>query len=223
LIIFRDEKKDRLESLLRNARETRIGAIPLSSEEIINLLQQHLQSPSASRIPVLIVAAAYESAGILIGEKALPLESHNAADKQTGSVGDVEVVLINDISVVSGYEMKDKKITIADIDIAVGKIVSKKEIQNYIFITTEPIGENIREYASSWYEKIGGKEIVVLECISFVRHFLHFFSRHRERFLERYEELLLSEADSSVPQILKETWLTLRQAAEFRPEHRTDA
>ncbi len=223
LILLREEKKLRLNSLLKEVRETGVGALPLSAEEIVILLEQHLQSPNSSRLPVLIVAAAYETGGILLGEEIRNLESHNAADKQTGSVGDVEVFLSDEENVVTGYEMKMRRVTITDIEIALHKILAHEKLQNYIFITTEPIDKNILEYARSLYESTGGKEIVVLDCISFLRYFLHLFYRRRTLFLDAYQKLLLDQPDSSVPQILKETWLTLRQAAELRPERTTNA
>ncbi len=61
---------------------------------------------------------------------------------------------------------------------------------------------------------VGGTEIAVLNCLGFVRHFLHFFHRLRVDFLNAYQELLLAEPDSAVKQPLKEAFLSLRQAAE---------
>lgn len=105
LIVVREEKRQRMESLLAGIRTVE-GAIPLSSESIVTLVEQHLHLPNASRLPVLIVAAAYEAGGVQLGERVRPLESHDAADRQTGSIGDVEVTLIGDDQVITGYEMK---------------------------------------------------------------------------------------------------------------------
>jgi len=68
------------------------------------------------------------------------------------------------------------------------------------------------------YDHSGGIEIVVLDCISFVRHFLHLFHRWRSQFLEAYQQLVLAEPDSAVSQPLKEAFLALRQAAESEKE-----
>ncbi len=87
-------------------------------------------------------------------------------------------------------------------------------IQNYIFITTDIIDDNVKEYAASLYERTGGIEIVILDCIGFLRHFLHLFHRLRIQFLDNYQELLISEPESAVSQPLKEAFLALRQAAE---------
>lgn len=216
LLIFKNEQQQRFETLLAGIK-TAHGAIPLSTETIVGLVESHLKGKGGSRLPVLVVAAAYETAGALIGETARPLESHNAADKQTGAIGDVEVILTNDDRVVTGYEMKTRRVSREDINLAVGKIVDKG-IDNYIFITTDVIEEDVKEYAAGFYEKTGGVEIVVLDCVNFLRHFLHFFHRLRAPYLEAYQELVLNQSDSAVNPTLKELWLTLRQNAESGSE-----
>lgn len=217
LLIIREEKEGRIRILLTglSAEET----LPLSSEEIINLIEQHLRCKNASRLPVLIVAAAYKSVGKKLGERMSPLHKHTAADKQTGSLGDIEVCLESDDHVVTVYEMKMKRVTIDDIDRAVQKVQSANHrIHNYIFITTEAISDDVRSRASQCYEETGGTEVVVLDCIGFLRHFLHFFHRSRIEFLNAYQELVLSEPDSAVSQPLKEVFLALRRAAEAGSE-----
>lgn len=188
---------------------------PLSAEAIVTLIQQHLNCRGSSRLPVLVVAAAYQAAEKHLGERVLPLQAHTAADEQTGALGDLEITLINDDDVITSYEMKLKKVTKLDIDRALQKIRNiGKKIDNYIFITTEIIGDDVKEYAKSIYEKTEGIEVVVLDCIGFLRHFLHLFHRLRFQFLETYQKLLLGESESSVRQELKEAFLALRQAAE---------
>jgi hypothetical protein len=187
-------------------------SFPLSSEDIVTLLEQHLKSPNSSRLPVLVVAAAYDAAKEFLGEKALPLEGHNAADKQTRSLGDVQIALVGDDNVVTAYEMKAKKVTQNDIDIALQKVTYR--IDNYIIVTTEAIDEQVKNYASSIYAKTGGIEFTILSCIGFIRHFLHLFHRIRINYLDAYQRLLLEEPDSAVRQSLKESFLALRVAAE---------
>ncbi len=211
LLIIRDEKLLRMETLLAGLKSSG-DAIYLSAEAIVGLIRQHLNCKGSSRLPVLIVAAAYHAASKHLGERALPLESHNAADEQTGSLGDIQITLIDDDNVITAYEMKTRRITQNDIDRALQKINDK--IDNYIFITTEEISEQIQDYAASIYEQTGGIEVVILDCIGFLRHFLHLFHRLRMQFLEAYQELLLAEPESAVSQPLKEAFLALRQAAE---------
>ena len=173
LMLLRDEKIARMASLLGALARTE-DALPLSSETIVTLISQHIACKNASRLPVLVVAAAYEAAGSRLSENILPLNSHNAADLQTGSLGDVEICLIGEDSVVTAYEMKMKRVTHDDIETAVTKIArSHSKIHNYLFITTDVIDPLVVEYAATFYEKTDGIEIAVLDCIGFLRHFLH--------------------------------------------------
>lgn len=214
LLQIRDEKRTRMASLLAALKPAR-GVLPLSSEAIVTLIRQHLSCKNSSRLPVLIVTAAYEAAGIQLGESILPLNSHNAADSQTGSIGDVEICLVGDDAVVTAYEMKMKRVLVEDIDAAIAKMSGlPRQIDNYIFVTTEKIDQEVVEYSSRFYEKTEGTEIAILDCISFLKHFLHFFHRIRVDFLNAYQNLVLMESDSSVSQPLKEAFLALRQAAE---------
>lgn len=214
LLLLRDEKLARMASLL-GALERTEGALPLSSESIVTLISQHLACKNASRLPVLVVAAAYEAAGAQLSESMLPLNSHNAADLQTGSLGDVEICLMGEDSVVTAYEMKMKRITQDDIDAAVTKIArAPNRIHNYLFVTTDVIDPIVAEYAATFYEKMDGTEIAILDCIGFLRHFLHLFHRIRADYLNAYQTLVLNEPDSAVSQTLKEAFLALRQAAE---------
>jgi DNA adenine methylase len=63
------------------------------------------------------------------------------------------------------------------------------------------------------YEKTG-TEFAILDCIGFIRHFLHFFHRQRNIFLNTYQTMVLSEPASAVSQPLKEAFLALRRVAE---------
>lgn len=214
LMLLRDEKLARMDSLLRDLAHTE-GGLPLSSEAIVTLISQHLACKNASRLPVLVVAAAYRAAGTQLSESILPLNSHNAADLQTGSLGDIEICLMGDNSVVTVYEMKMKRVTQDDIDAAVAKIArAPNKIHNYLFVTTDAIEPVVSEYAMKFYEKTDGTEIAILDCIGFLRHFLHLFHRIRKDYINIYQTLVLNEPDSAVSQTLKEAFLALRQAAE---------
>lgn len=212
LLVFREEKRKRMESLLSELSRAK-GETPLSAEDIVELIEAHLKVRGASRLPVLVVAAAYQAAQERLGERILPLQAHNAADLQTGSLGDLEITLIDDDQVITSYEMKAKRVTTLDIDHAVSKVASSKQIDNYIFITTDIIDQEVEDYARGIFDK-AGFEVVVLDCIGFLRHFLHLFYRLRTDFLDAYQELVLAEPDSAVSQPLKEAFLSLRQATE---------
>jgi hypothetical protein len=214
LLLDRDARKARLKTLLSGLGRG-VDALPLSSEDTVNLIEQHLRCKGSSRLLVLIVAAAYEAAKTRLGESVLNLTAHNAADEQTGAVGDIQITLLNDDKVVTSYEMKNKAVQCGDIDRSLQKIAAQgRHVQNYIFITTEPVADTVREYARSKYDETGGVEIAILDCIGFLRHFLHLFHRLRKDFLDQYQILVLHEPDSAVSQGLKAAFLALRQAAE---------
>lgn len=67
LIIIKNERQQRLDLLIKALKAT-VDSIPLSSEEIVNLLEQHLKLKGTSRLPVLMIAAAYQAAEKNLGE-----------------------------------------------------------------------------------------------------------------------------------------------------------
>lgn len=214
LMVLRDEKLARMTSLLQALERTE-GALPLSSEGIVTLINQHLACKNASRLPVLIAAAVCEVAGVRLSESMLPLNFHNAADLQTGSLGDVEIALMGDDAVVTAYEMKMKRVTQDDIDATVTRIArAPNRIHNYLFVTTDVIKPLVSGYAATFYEKTDGAEIALLDGIGFLRHFLHLFHRSRADYLNTCQKRVLNEPDSAVSQTLKEAFLAPRQAAE---------
>jgi DNA adenine methylase len=198
------------------------GGTSLPAEGIVNLIEQHLKLRNSSRLPVLVVAAAYQAARDYLKEQIRPLQSHHAADKQTGALGDLEITLLDEQQAVTCYEMKTRKVTKNDLDHGVDKIVkSLQAIQNYIFITTEVIDQEVVNHAYRMYEKTG-VEMVILDCIGFLRHFLHLFYRLRMEFLEAYQKLLLAEPESAISQPLKKAFLALRQVAETQETPSTE-
>ena len=214
LINLKIEKDNRLSSLIKEVVSTKENK-PLSAEKIIELIETHIKYPKSSRIPVLVVAAAYVASSEYIHEQSLPLESHNAADKQTKSLGDVEVTLMNDENIVTCYEMKARPVSKEDVDDALKKVLERGEtLDNYIIVTTFPIEKDVLNYCRTLYDLTEGVEFMVLDCVTFLRHFLHFFHRIRVNYLECYQNLLLAEPDSAVSQYLKEAFLSLRLAAE---------
>jgi DNA adenine methylase len=213
LLIIKQERDERMRTLLSSLKATRRD-VALPAEAIITLIQQHLALPKTARLPVLVVAAAYQAAQGYLGEYCLPLHGHNAADKQTGALGDVEIALKNESGVVTAYEMKAKRVTCEDLEVALQKLVNAApHIENYIFITTDKIDDAVKDLAATTHEKVGVK-FVVLDCLGFLRHFLHFFYRIRLQFLEAYQTLVLQEPDSAVNPSLKEAFLALRVATE---------
>lgn len=212
LLAMRDEQDRELSASLAKLQS---GQRRLSTEDILTLLDQHLKSRNASRLPVILVAALYQTLGVLAGEQALSLGAHNAADARTGALGDVEVVLRDAKSeIVTVYEIKARAVSVLDIQAAVQKVLKGvQQPENYLFVTTQPIDREVAEYARQLHAEMG-TEFAVLDTLSFARHLLHFFHRHRFEFLDAYQQLLLAEPASAVRPELKIAWLALRQAAE---------
>jgi hypothetical protein len=238
LLIVREAQVRRIDEAKEELSRAAKGVLPLSSEAIIGLIEQHLKSKNASRLPVLVVAAAYNAVSDKLQERVLPLKGHVTADKQTGALGDVEVCLIGDNQrcrhaeqqviangdvevcligdnqAVTVYEMKSRRVTKDDLDAGLQKLTrAKSRVDNYVFITTDRIDVEVQEYALEMYESTGGTEFAVLDCLGFLRHFLHLFHRRRARFLDHYQDLVLSAPVSDVNQPLKEAFLALHQAA----------
>lgn len=164
---------------------------------------------------MLVIAAIYDVIERFLGEHALDLTAHNAADRQTGAIGDLQIALHDGEGIVTAYEMKLKQVTINDVDLALEKIrLAGVRPSNYVFVTTHPITPEVVTYCQSLYEITGGIEVAILDCISLLRHFLHLFTRLRGEFIEAYQTRLLKEPDSAVSRPLKELFLALRQAAQ---------
>ena len=161
LIDIRNERLEQIERLQATLKQS-AGPIALSSEEITTLLRQHLDCRGSSRLPVLMIAAAYDSVGKFFGEFRKPLHSHTAADEQTGSYGDLEIIVQNDDRVCTAYEMKHKRVTADDIDRAIQKMGNGiQRIDNYLFVTTDVIESSVEEYARSQFHKIGSEVAIV--------------------------------------------------------------
>ena len=213
LVQIKQETKTRMSQLVESLSADKEHV--LSSEEITMLLRQHLDCKGSSRLPVLMVAAAYQAVQHLTKEKNRSLLAHNAADSQTGATGDIEITLQGDNNTLTCYEMKKKKVATDDIYVCASKISKlQQKPDNYIFITTDRIDEEVKELAASFYGKLG-VEIAVLDCLGFINHFLHFFHRYRISFLDHYQQLVLDEPASAVSQPLKEAFLSLRRVAEL--------
>ena len=212
LIKVKKENAKRLETLMSGLK-TSGDKSHLSVEEIVNLLVQHIACKNSSRLSVLIIAAAYKSAEKYLKQRVLTLKAHTSADKQTKAYGDVEITLADDDNVLTCYEMKTKEIIENDIHIALDKIKKSAHLDNYIFITTEPVKDRVREIAKKSYPSTG-VEIAILDCIGFIKHFLYLFYGIRMNFLNEYQKLILTEPAGAVSQELKEAFIVLRKACE---------
>lgn len=217
LIIKRDEQRTRMDSLLANLKQSDLSQ--LTVEAIVDIVEQHLDQPNSSRLPVLAFQAIYQTIESQLNEQVVPLQPHTAADSQTRSLGDIEVALKDTDQVITVYEMKSRKLTRGDVSQALNKLAKgTQSAQQYLFVTTFPVSEDVKEQISDLNERRLGTEFAALDCVAFVRYFLHLFYQVRLKFLSNYQDLVLSEPDSGVRQPLKELFLSLRQAAES-PQH----
>lgn len=203
------------EAALSAALSAGSGAGTLSTEDVLTLIEQHLRSKRASRLPVLVVAALYHTLGALAGEQALTLGAHNAADARTGALGDIEVELLTAPGrPATVYEVKARPVTLGDVQHAARKVTAAATPpENYLLVTNHPIEREVADHARTLHEATG-TEFALLAALSFARHLLHFFHRQRLTFLNAYQELLLAEPDSAVRPELKTAWLALRRSAE---------
>jgi len=67
LLLVKRSRGERLDALLNELQRSGDEAL-LSVEDIVNLVRQHLSLPKSSRLPVLVVAAAYEVVCDCLGE-----------------------------------------------------------------------------------------------------------------------------------------------------------
>jgi hypothetical protein len=70
LPIYRNEQQQRIEALVATLNTAK-NAVPLSSENIVNLIEKHMSLKGTSRLSVLVVAAAYQSTEEFVGERVL--------------------------------------------------------------------------------------------------------------------------------------------------------
>lgn len=213
LILLRDERNLRLSSQLASQQESDHSL--LTVESIVSILQSHLSQRYSSRLPVLAIYAIYKTIESQLNERIVPLQAHNAADSQTDSLGDIEIAMRESEDVTTVYEMKTRKVTRDDFSQAIQKLASRRvAVKQYLFISTEPISDDIEDYARELNESQFGVEFAVLDCLTFIRYFLHLFYQVRIAFLDNYQEMVLAEPDSAIRFALKDVLLSLRQSAE---------
>jgi DNA adenine methylase len=219
LLLVKNERQQQIGSLIQRIKDQKVN---LSADSIIQILNQHLQSKRSSRLPVLLVTAAYDVARDYLHKHPKPLQPHTAADIRAGTLGDLEIEFSTHQRLAVVYEMKTRLITINDLERAAQKVAgSPIQIDQYVFITTAPIDASIHGHAAYLSKQIG-IEFMVFDCIHFLKHFIHLFYELRMAFLDRYEQLLLQEPESAVSHELKQKFLELRAAAQQSAEIRND-
>lgn len=168
---------------LREASKVEL-AVPRIQDviQITHLFETHFfhkykDSKGGSRLPVLALYSIYtvllEELGRFDGKKLKPLESHSAADSQTGAVGDIEIVN-HDGTVFEAIEVKyELVITKAMVDSAKQKIRGS-QVDRYYILTThtqhEPSKEVLDEVEN--VKKLLGCQMIVNGVIPSIKYYL---------------------------------------------------
>jgi hypothetical protein len=188
--------------------------VSLSAGLVFGFIQNLLRCPGSGRLQQLAVAAMFQIIGRDSGRARKFI---SASPVQPLSVPLIECD--DPDRGVSVYCRSSGVITRTAIEPMLARLLTSVERPSHVvWVTADPIDPMVLEYAAGVYERTGGIEFAVLDCLEFVRHFLHLFHRHRTAFLDAYQSLVLREPDSAVSFALKKAFLVLREAASSVPE-----
>lgn len=181
--------------------------------QIARLFQAHFfyhykDSKGASRLPVLALYAVYK---VLIKElhrydtkQLKSLEAHSAADSQTGSIGDIEI-LNEDGTPFEAVEVKHNiHINKAIVDSSKQKIRSSRVDRYYILTTSqqhEPTKEVLNEAEN--VKRLLGTQMIVNGVIPTIRYYLRLLSNPSVVIAE-YVNLL--KTDNAISFEHRDTW-----------------
>ncbi len=185
----------------------------LSIDKIIQVLIQHFDYPyksrGTSRLPVLALYAVYQN---LIrelkrfdGKKLQPLENHNSADKQSGRLGDIDV--INDDGI--PFEAVEVKYEIPVSSATLERVKEKilpSAVSRYYILSTAEIKKNDLEIINGIISQVKnshGCQIVVNGIIPSLKYYLRLLE-NPSSFLVNYVNLLSD--DETVKYEHKEVW-----------------
>lgn len=212
----RDSQQEALATQLKSLAASR-GASETgpSIDSLATAIEFMLRTPHSSRVPVLLLQSAWLSVRELTKVTVSDLSHHNAADTQTGSTGDIFVTFTSENYAIA-YEVKDRAVTAADLDIALRKVASLPDlpIGEYVFFGTSPDG--VSDSLKAIFEAsfaTSGIDFVYLSCVDFVRYFLSIFHMQRDRFVDEFRALVSSESESALSGRTKVAVLALLQNA----------
>ncbi|MCM3325047.1 hypothetical protein [Cytobacillus kochii] len=202
LVIERDKKNIEL------AKPT-----SLTIEAIVDYLQKHFNarynSRGASRLPVLAIYSAYQCMMKEVkrfeDKSLMPLESHTAADSQSGSVGDLEIRDENE-RVFEAAEVKHGHPITAQMVRDAFEKFKVHPIQRYYLLST--VGHSSSEYEEIQSEiekirKLHGCQVIVNGLNSSVKYYLRLLDDTFE-FIDHYVENI--ETDGALKFEHKEKW-----------------
>lgn len=192
-----------------------ILAIPKIQDvlQITHLLEEHFfykfkDSKGGSRLPVLALHSIYR---VLINElsrykgKALKdLEPHSAADSQTGSIGDIEILNSNG-SVFEAVEVKHQIPLSKELVDSVKQKIRGSQVDRYYILTThqvhDPDDTVIREVEN--VKRLLGCQLIVNGVIPSIKYYLRLLTNPGAVLVHYVQEL---EADKAIGFEHKDIW-----------------
>lgn len=190
--------------LIQRERITLPLATPrnLSISQLLELLEKHFTSKysydGAARLPVLAMYSIYL---VMMQEvrrfqycKLLELENHTSADRQSGRLGDIDIV-DNNNEAFEAVEVKFQiPITLSILDTAYDKFVSTG-IKRYYILSTSPISSDAQDQLHKRIQEIKnihGCQVIINGIYSTLRYYLRLIEDPAQ-FISKYTELLSSD------------------------------
>ena len=189
----------------------------LSIEEIIALLDAHFhhkyKSHGASRLPVLALYAVYQSLTAELkrfeDKVLLPIENHTSADTQSGRMGDIDVVDVQDGTPFEAVEVKfDVPVSYNIVQTAKTKI-ERSKISRYYILSTKGLVETERDrivQTVKQLKNIHGCQLIVNGIKPSLSYYLRLLDNTKS-FIGHYTTLL--STDKSIMFEHKQAWNNL--------------
>ena len=184
----------------------------LSIEAIVDYLDLHFmydyKSAGASRLPVLAIYAAYtqmmKEVSRYKGYTLPPLQRHNAADRKTDTIGDIQVLDSNK-RIVEAVEVKHLiEITPNIIQTAYKKFKTEPVKRYYLLTTSEDDKHTIENSnAATEIQKKIGCQVIVNVVEPTLKYYLRLLE-NPDTFIIAYSELL--ETDKDIKYEHREAW-----------------
>jgi DNA (cytosine-5)-methyltransferase 1 len=174
----------------------------LTIDQVISLLSAHFDTHYEKNAPRLPQLALYAIYGCIVasmeryqGQVLAPLERMKAANRKSGSVGDVDVLKAD--QPVESVEVKfGKPVSIIDVNEAIQKIKSKT-VERYLILSTA--GVEVSEVVEiedrlKEFKRTNGCEIIVNGVLESIKYYLRLI-RSSTDFILKYTLLVEKDAD----------------------------
>lgn len=203
-IEYKKQKGELVDSVSKNNIGNEVLII-----DVISALEKHFASPNSAHLPVIAIYSIYE---LLINEVdnyseliLKELESHQASDLRTGSVGDIELE-DSDADVIEGVEVKHGIEIDLPILLRAKEKILKSSLKRYYILTTHPscaaINNEVLDVIRDVYST-HGCQIIVNGVIPTIRYYLRMCSNPSD-FINNYSKNIVSQ--SSVTTEHLEVW-----------------